>query len=411
MATKAMEQNLDELRNLLMQVPVATGFQDSIRLLEEAFADYGDPLRVFDGGDQADFHGRWLLTKLFGKDLSCVGERERGQLSPWSLPTGARRRVKKWVVVGYGASQTDGQDIPTAQLVLLHGSASEALRCEDRVSADLLPFAEQLVLRESLMNRRQAVLLAAHLNRFRRSGRHVERLKWRVVAGPDRGIPPRVWLNKFLPDSQCLRRWRGELELAGLGTQTCSSISVFRPSSGARLHDGQVFSVEGPQIRLPPRFVVEATAPQGIPELPEQCSLTFRRDAMCEQAYSLAVGAELGGALRGSTFTRAVVGRPFDAKDSSDSALREIAMRLWGDVEDGAPQGYEVPGEGPAAVYAKGLSKAEAVVALRYLRSKGYRKVTTVQCGEDGFYGGLGGWNVIVRPAPSLHRGSLRGSI
>jgi len=391
-----MNENLDELRQFLMQVPVATGFQDSVRLLEEAFAPgHKNALHSFSNYDAVDFHGPTLLGDLYPHDLSRDPWERGGHGRLDWIPEGSRRRVQKWAVVGYTLDSADdrGNPIPgVAQTVLLNGDRNEFLRASCEIASDRRHLAERIVIRESLMNRRQAVLLTSHLNRFRRNGRHLQPLDWRIVTGPDRDGSAREWLNGLSTDGALLRRWLGELELAGLGADACGSIEVFRLSKGVKAHEDQVYAIEGPQTRLPPRFRVEAMVPRGSPVWPEDFVLSYERKSACKSAASIALNLERVGGLR---LHRDEVFKPglsytTDVGKRSTQALDLLADELWGKLGggDGSPV-YEVSPEPPSGPYALALSKQEAVDALKHFRANGFRGATALPHGIDGIYGSL----------------------
>jgi hypothetical protein len=391
-----MNENLDELRQLLMQVPAATGFQDSVRLLEESFApSYKDALSSFAEYDGVDFHGRTLLEQLYPQDLSYEPWDRYGLRRIDWIPEGSRRRVQKWAVVGYAMESFDarGNPIPgIAQTVLLNGARSDLLRASCEITADRRHLAERILIREGLMNRRQAILLASHLNRFRRNGKHLQPLNWRIVAGPGRGASAREWLNGLSTDGALLRRWLGELELAGLGENACGSIEVFRLSKGVKAHEEQVFAIEGAQTRLPPRFHVRASVPRGSSVLPEDLVLSYERKSACKSAASIALNLERVGGLRlhRDEVLKPGLGYTTDVGKRSRRALDLLADELWGELGggDGSPI-YEVSPEPPSGPYALALSKQEAVDALKHFRSNGFRGATALQHGIDGIYGAL----------------------
>lgn len=370
-----MEADLDTYRALLRDIPTNPGFTDSVRLGDEAFGrGSGNPLSVFfDGGDDIDFYGRTTLSNLFGENfVQVLSKRERFSAGPLRvLPGGLRRKVHQFAVVGFRPSAKG--DVAHAHAVIFRRVPALAALHHPEPSHCCSPEAESIRLRSGLMNRRQAHLMANHLNRYRRSSHFDEALNWRVVVGPAPDASAREWLNRYPASGLFLREQHGALADRGFGRKTMESICIYGLETAQVWDREQVFSRDVPRPIPPSRYEILGSPVPGTQGLAPEFRFVATRQELDPHAAELAAAIRAVGCLPGESDYVA-----------SDDALAAI----WGgepEEDDGAPPDGPRSAD-PVSVYALSLSRSEAVSAMRILRSMGYRDLQLRKVGRDGEY-------------------------
>ncbi|WP_157615525.1 hypothetical protein [Rhizobacter sp. Root404] len=360
-----------ELRADLTDIPRNADRAASLQELERAFSSTG-ALATLTNGDALDFYGEATLTAVFGAHLDCPYTSRPLNASRTTPPkhTGLRRRAYRYVVVGE-LSRDDLRAPAGRASVLLLGLSAKSLAFEGKspVSANSLTM---LRLRSGLMNRRQASLLAWHLNDFRESSNWDGSMMWRVVEGPEPDTSARGWLDSIADPAHFLRREIGEVATWGLGSRATSGIATYRLEHGQRASVDQVFASESPRLILPPRF-------QLIGDVDDDCQfndgtwgIVVQRRESCETASALATAA--GQGLLSAPTTPDTMTR----HDPSDDlgALAEDAKVFFSDEHGRHEYG--------AAKYALGLSEAETLAAISALSARGYGDFRAVRVGRGG---------------------------
>lgn len=365
-----MHFDIDHLRNLLRDVPLTASFSQSIELLEDAF-DYSDrdptapPWYRFRSGDDATFFGEQTLRALLGKDFrEDMPARYywSGSLDP-DDPRALRPHVQRYVVVGY---RPEGG----GACVLFH--SGNVIFFDDAAGppTESVAALELVRVRSGLMNRRQAHLLANHLNRFRRNRHHGEVLNWVVKRGPDADSSAREWLDAVMGDCQYLRQTVGELPTWGLGANAAGHLVMYVVQPRMVAHRSQVFTYGAAQYLLPPRFAVRVVekAPQG--DVPVGQSWDATRTSECDEAKRVADVCEWNGLIDGTYSNQGA-----SPKD------------MWGiDDNNSAPGGDDGISPPAAEVYATSFSRQEVTRVMRALRKGGYYNIRAERIGADGTY-------------------------
>lgn len=366
---------LDTLRDFLRNVPSPTSFHESVELLAKAFAPgvADNPAAGIEGNDEA-FYGVKALTELYGRDYADVLANRSfrfpmtdHQGGDGEEPTDLRNLVDRFAVVAYEQTARGVAKVP-AKVVLRVG-------LEEEVSTVLQPpkkgaKAFELVrVRAGLMNRRQALLLANHLNRFKRSPSRNLPLTWRAVRGPDVADSARHWLDALGGGDLLFRRLGGSIPTWGLKEATRDCLAVYNCESAATWHDKQVFAYARPRMVLPTRYHVSYLPAVPPGSLPDGHALQVRRTELCPQAFAMAKAYLEAGFINDSGMTATV-----------------DASTLWGDDWD-LPRVYSSD-VAPAYSYSTGLELGEALAVVRYLRSTGNgRRVRIHVLGLGGAFG------------------------
>ena len=367
-----MNINLTRLRALLKDVPAPTSFTESVRCLEDSF-DYSytrtsaDNPRWADcraGGSEA-FYGKRTLRQLLGEDFK---EELRDRESfpdfelhePWKA---VELEMQRFAVVGRRRETWGG--LVTERVLFHSGKVSffDGYPCPP-TSSPLRP-TELIRVRSGLMNRRQALLLANHLNRFRRSRRHGAVLDWSVVQGPLPDSSARDWLDAIAGRGGHLRASVGDLNPWGLGPHAGDALVMYLIERKQSAIAEQVFSYGVPFCVLPARFEISAemkVRPYGVPE---DALWTVVRATRDRESFTLARICEQA-TLLGSTETRR-------------------AADFWGEIRDGAPMDTSSDPH-PSEVYATAFTRDEAIAVIRNLRAD-FHRIRVHRVGIDGDYG------------------------
>ena len=365
-----MEFDLAQLRALLRDVPTPDRFNESVRLLEEAF-DYTysprtspPPWKRFRRGADVAFFGERTLRDLFGdhyRNLLADRRDFHDGDHDWSQ---LRAEFQRYAVVGRratvrGDTQTECVIFHSGRVSFQSGGACPPV--------GKLRSIELMRVRAGLMNRRQAYLLANHLNRFRRNRHHSDPgLTWSVVRGPAPGSSSRVWFDAVAGKGQTLHRTAGSLPTWGLGTSACEALALHFVKPILNRAPEQVFVYGAPRYLLPQRFTIRAvliTRPYGFPENQEWLVERQNEDA---SARAISMVCEQGGLLNEDAFA--------DCDRAED---------FWGPYQYGSPIDDSVR-LSPAAVYATAFSREEAIRVMRCLRTDGYRDIRACGVGTSG---------------------------
>lgn len=362
--------DLDQLRSQLRDVPLTTSFSRSVELLEEAF-DYSrrawDALRWenYRFGDDAAFFGEQTLRDLLGQEfreqMTSRSDWSRGEVSI-EPHHDLRKHIQRYVVVGYRGADRAAR----AARILFHSGNVSLYDGADGPPTDKLRPLELMRVRFGLMNRRQAYLLANHLNRFRRNQHHGEVLNWAVKRGPAADTSARAWLDVVAGERQYLQHTVGELPSWGLGSNAARGLAMYTLEARAVACRDQVFAYGFGRCLLPPRYAIYAALEAGDRGILEGEVWSVVRKTECNEARRTAEKAGL-------------IGRPFDFKYVEPEDMWGAADRL--PPEDGP--GYTPE---PAEVYATSFSREEALRTMRVLRKNGYRSISAARVGADGSY-------------------------
>ena len=361
--TSSPKTELARLRDFVANVPEPTCFQESVRLLEEAFDYSGEPADGIPWGDLRQgqdiaFFGEKTLSTLFPEGFPS--SRELFEQVPWSVTKrfgqGLRCELQRYLVVGIHTHSFGVRP----QTVVMHGAHAVPFHESEWPGYARVEALELMRLRAGLMNRRQASLLANHLNRFGGRAHRMRGLNWQVVIGPEPDSSARSWLYGIARYDR-LRHCVGEMlawRLPGGVTDQLMTYDVDVEWGG----HASTFTYRGYRAALPPRYDVMAQTADGS-------AWQASRSAVCQDAYSFARIHEDGGSV-------VRVGANFS----------EDICELWGyDQVEALPKSW---GEAhcPARVYATAFSQSEAIQVMKELRLRGYRQIKAMPVGIDGLY-------------------------
>lgn len=365
-----MHFNLDNLRSQLRDVPMTSSFSRSVELLEDAFdysqkADNSSSWEDFRSGDDAAFFGEQTLRSLLGREfhgqmesrLGWQGSDDQGRPS-----SALRKHIQLYVVIGYRGDERAAR----AACVLFHSGNVSLYDGADGAPTDKLGPLEMVRVRFGLMNRRQAHLLANHLNRFRRNQHHGEALSWVVKRGPAADTSARAWLDVVAGERQYLQHTVGQLPSWGLGSNAARGLAMYALEPKVLAHPDQVFSYGRARCLLPSRYAIYASAEAGDSGIPEGEVWSVVRNTECSEARRT---AEKAG----------IIGRYFDFKYVEPE-------EKWGADDQLPPEDGPGYTPEPAEVYATSFSREEALRAMRVLRKNGYRSISAARVGADGSY-------------------------
>ena len=365
-----MHFDIDQLRSQLRDVPLTTSFSRSVELLEDAFDYTGSSASAlawnsYRYGDDAAFFGERTLESLFEPSFQVrMGSRLEWQMGEIACEShhNLRTHIQGYVVVGYRSDKGSSR----AACVLFHSGSIGLYDGADGPPTDKVGALELVRVRFGLMNRRQAHLLANHLNRFRRNRHHGEALTWVVKRGPEADASARAWLDAVAGESQYMQHTAGELPSWGLGTNTAHGLAIYTLESRVAAHPDQVFSYGRARCLLPPRFLIYAGQRNGDSDLPTGETWNAVRATECADARGNAERVGLGG----------------DSFEHADTRPED----MWGQDES-APPG-DGPGytPGPVEVYATSFGRKEAPQVMRALRKSGYRGIVASLVGVGGSY-------------------------
>lgn len=291
---------------------------------------------------------------------------------------GLRMQAYTYAVVGYVHFVNRQQPQKRAvQLVLrmtprlLYGEATGVLS----------GMLETLKVRAGLMNKRQARLLADHLNGLEKSKEDSLAFTWEVTSGPTREDSVRRWLDCLQPQGPLLRRELGEAAAWGLGPTASASLATYRLENGTTVNSDQAFSSEPPRIVLPPRFLLECFPPEEYDPNPCTSGIAAHRHAPCQQSAQL--------------FTFLPDSRLRD-EDSwalgtkTSEVMDEIDRFFTGDSED---RPYNLPSH----TYPLALSHDEVARASQYLQASRSWSARAVRVGTAGYFNPLHICETILR--------------
>lgn len=371
-----MNIDLDHLRTLLRDVPQNAGFTESIRLLEDAF-DYAprDESRpiwwALRCGPDVPFFGKHTLRALLGKDyLEELVEREYfcSDDGVSALTPNLRLAVQRFVVLGL----REGHKRNEVACVLFHAGEVSFTEGAEGPPPEQVSSMDLVRVRAGLMNRRQAYLLASHLNRFRRSKRHGEQLTWVVVRGPVPDSSARRWLDEVGGKGLWLSTVAGESPEFGWGwgPNATRAVAVYITSKGGLAARHQVFADKPAHYILPPRWEVSAKEKTRSRGIPEDAVWKVTRNDLCPDAYAIANVCELAGLITG-----------FGTHEGFDPG------GVWGRCMLLGGNDFPEYGLGAAEVYATSFSRQETGQVMRGLRAAGYQDIRAFRVGAAGHFG------------------------
>lgn len=366
-----MTLNLEHLQALLNDAPSSSSFTQSVELLEDAF-DYTrrkDDNRPrwghYRSGEDVEFFGERTLRALLGDDFRDELDDRRDY---WDdTATGGPRSRVRLELQRYAVIGRRGGHPGAPACVLFHSgqvSFSAGLGPPDE---KVRPF-ELVRIRAGLMNRRQALLLANHLNRFRRSGHHGEPLAWSIVRGPGPDSSARLWFDGVAGKGLHLRHTVGDLPSWGLRQWAAHAVEMYVVEPRRPAHREQVFTYGTARYLPPLRFAISAVEKMRSHGVPKDKQWSVTRATECEEAYSVAEACEQAGLI-----------------GNDDEYVLNLGD-FWGPKQDGNPWDGPAYTPSPAVVYATSFSRDEALRVMRTLRASGYRSVGVRRVGADGNY-------------------------
>ncbi len=262
------------LRDYLRDVPRNLPHEESVHALQDAFVEpAGQYTNVAQGVSRNTvcFHSEEVLRTLFGEDY-CTELMSRyfavegsgpcrtvDDADPFlaGRPDDLRIRVDRFAVVAYSTDSDFEDGRPVLRGVFLRGGLSDVFDSPAYLVGDEHTRALELFrLRESLMNRRQAVLTADHLNQFSSNDSELGKVAWRVVVGPGLDGNGREWLDTLGGKGLCLGGLVGANDEWRLGKSVMKSLRNLECVTVPRANREQVFSYHSARYVLPPRYEV-----------------------------------------------------------------------------------------------------------------------------------------------------------
>lgn len=390
-------QYISALRKFLSEVPRTESFQESLRLTSQAFNAY-DPrenLALDVSSDDALYFGEANLVSIFGQSfresLSCLrfnldpGPRE-SFTDAVQLPRDLRNRVDRFAVVGFDKDTHSTKTVREyPRKVILRIAFSDQMDFRGRPLEGCERACESVRVRGGLMNRRQAMLLAQHLNGFRRNPSRHQVLTWKVIRGPEPRSSARAWLDGMGGEGFFMRRLLGDVPNWGIDDRTFSRLAIFDAEAANSWHAEQVFAYRRPRHVLPVRFEVSFVHKERPRGVPEGARLTVYRDSSCAESYAMATAYVQAGFIDDND---AIPARGPYFRQAEETGR----MGLWpyDDDADGIPRAYSI-GDGGPFVYATSLTAQEAREVMLHLRRLGRKEIRVRALGIHGHF--AQGWH------------------
>jgi len=327
-------------------------------------------------GDDLDFYGTVTLHAAFGSSLD-IEYPEVAHLRPrgeeWMA--GLRRRAYRYAVVAYESHTLHQRRTERAVSIALRHTP----RLLYRESTGLLDgCVETLKLRDGLMNKRQAKLLAEHLNSTQGRPSHRVNSAWRVVEGPKPDGDARVWLDGLGAVGRHLRRESGETAAWGLGDAATRGIATFQIENSDARSSRSAFSAMPPRIALPPRFLLDCVSPEG--------ATCF----MAADHYSSVGIRRLHPAADATKLFELVTASNLQP---GESRAHHSESPLQGFFHDWRPRHED------CSEYALGFADEDAEQVKNFLSSSGYGTFDAVRIGRGGDFNPLGYEDIVRKSA------------
>lgn len=276
---------------------------------------------------------------------------------------GLRRRAYRYAVIEYekrtAYQKTTEHPVSIALRLtprLLYGEATQTLDSA----------VETLKLRDGLMNKRQATLLAEHLNSKLGPDRYDT---WRVVEGPESDGNARKWLDALGSTYQLMRRESGETAAWELGGAATRGIATFRVEQSPTLSSHQVFSSLPPRVVLPPRYLLACV------------SLEDETRYLAPDQYSWVGMRRLHPSVAATEL--------FQLVTASNLLPAKPEAHHW----EHSLRGFfydQPPPHDDCSEYAHGFTAEEAVEVQDILKRNGYGDFEPARIGGDGNFNPLG---------------------